>query len=358
MTRIYNFNPGPATLPEEILKIAQAELLDYKNSGMSILEISHRSELFSEIASQSEKDLRELLNIPSSHKIFFLHGGARSQFAMVPMNLLGDKKTADYVDTGVWSQFAIEEAKKYCDVNVVISSQDSSYKSIPDVDTWKLNRDAAYVHYTANETVDGVEFHFIPETSVPLVSDMSSTILSRPLDVSKFGLIYACAQKNLGPAELTIVIVREDLIGHALPYTPAMFDYKNHFEHNSLYNTSPIFSWYMFGLMLQWVKKQGGVEEIAKRNQAKANKLYQFIDESDFYANDVEIKYRSWMNVPFVLKQPELTERFVAEAESEGLFGLKGHPRLGGARASIYNAMSEKGVAALINFMQKFKGSR
>jgi phosphoserine aminotransferase len=335
--RVYNFSPGPATLPEEILCQVQAELLNYQNLGASVMEISHRSPEFEKLIVKIEADLRDLLTIPNNYKVLFLSGGGRMQFAMVPMNLLRGKKTADYINTGVWSKMASTEAARFCEVNVAGTS--------PDPETWQLNSNAAYVHYVANETIDGIEFPFIPETGqVPLVCDMSSSILSRPIDVSKFGLIYACAQKNIAPAGLTVVIIREDLIGNPIPTTPTMLNYKTHADNNSLYNTPPIFCWYMAGKMFAWLKQQGGLEIVAKHNQTKVTKLYQYIDQSDFYLNQVDKRYRSWMNVPFDSIKPELAGKFLQEAQQQGLYGLKGHPLGGGAfRASLYNAMPEAG---------------
>ena len=356
MSRVYNFSAGPAMLPAEVIERAASEMSDYRGTGMSVMEMSHRSKEFVSIAEKAEADLRELLNVPQHYKILFLQGGASSQFAMVPMNLLRGKTTADYINTGYWSKKAIAEAKRFCDVNIAATSEDTNFTTIPPRDTWKLNPDAAYVHYTPNETIGGVEFHEVPDVGdVPLVADMSSTILSRPIDVSRFGLIYAGAQKNIGPAGLTIVIVREDLIGETIKNTPTMFDYATHAKANSMYNTPPTYSWYIAGLVFEWIKEKGGLEKMAEINRRKAEKLYAFIDSSDFYNNPVDPKCRSWMNIPFTLANPELDSKFLELAKEAGLVNLKGHRSVGGMRASIYNAMPEEGVDALIKFMQEFE---
>lgn len=355
MSRLYNFSAGPAMLPEPVLQQAQLELLNWNNTGMSVMEMSHRGKEFTAIATKAEADLRELMQIPDNYKVLFLQGGATAQFSAIPLNLLRGKKTADYVNTGVWSKKAIEEAQRYCDVNVVASSEESNYDTVPDFDTWQLNPNAAYVHYTANETIGGVEFDYIPDTGdVPLVVDLSSTILSRPIDVSRFGLIYAGAQKNIGPAGLTLVIVREDLLGDALPYTPICYDYKIQADNDSMYNTPPTYGWYLAGLVFQWLKDLGGLTAIAEVNKNKADKLYRYIDESGFYKNPVEPRYRSWMNIPFTLNDSSLDEAFLAGANEAKLLFLKGHRMVGGMRASIYNAMPESGVDALISYMDKF----
>jgi phosphoserine aminotransferase len=355
MSRLYNFSAGPAMLPEPVLQQAQLELLNWNNTGMSVMEMSHRGKEFTAIATKAEADLRELMQIPDNYKVLFLQGGATAQFSAIPLNLLRGKKTADYVNTGVWSKKAIEEAQRYCDVNVVASSEESNYDTVPDFDTWQLNPNAAYVHYTANETIGGVEFDYIPDTGdVPLVVDLSSTILSRPIDVSRFGLIYAGAQKNIGPAGLTLVIVREDLLGDALPYTPICYDYKIQADNDSMYNTPPTYGWYLAGLVFQWLKDLGGLTAIAEVNKNKADKLYRYIDESVFYKNPVEPRYRSWMNIPFTLNDSSLDEAFLAGANEAKLLFLKGHRMVGGMRASIYNAMPESGVDALISYMDKF----
>lgn len=355
MSRVYNFSAGPAMLPESVLQIAQDEILDWHGSGMSIMEMSHRGKEFTSVARQAEEDLRELMEIPDNYKVLFLQGGASMQFAMIPMNLLRGKSTADYIDTGDWSAKAIAEASKFCEVNVVASCKADNYTSAPTQQQLTLNPDAAYVHYTPNETIRGVEFDYIPETGgVPLVADMSSSILSRPVDVSRFAMIYAGAQKNIGPAGVTLVIVREDLLGDVLPGTPTMMDYKVYADNDSMYNTPPTYGFYLAGLVFQWLKSLGGISAISEINQRKAERLYAAIDGNAFYQNPVELKYRSWMNVPFTLVSAELDKAFLSEAEECGLVALKGHRSVGGMRASIYNAMPEAGVDALITFMDDF----
>ncbi len=359
MARVYNFSAGPAMLPEAVLARAREEILDWHGSGMSVMEMSHRGKEFVSIARKAEADLRRLMGIPDGYKVLFLQGGASSQFAMVPLNLLGAAGTADYVNTGQWSKKAIAEAKRYGGVNVAADTSATGFNSVPPQPEWKLDPDAAYVHYTPNETIGGVEFHWIPDTgAVPLVADMSSAILSRPVDVSRYGIIYAGAQKNVGPAGLTLVIVREDLLGRAGAATPAMFDYKIHADNESMYNTPPTYAWYLAGLVFEWLLEQGGLEAMALVNQRKARKLYAAIDASDFYANPVEVTARSWMNVPFTLADPELDATFLSEAKAAGLVTLKGHRSVGGMRASIYNAMPEEGVDALLAFMQEFERRR
>ena len=355
MSRVFNFSAGPAMLPQAVLEKAQAEMTDWNGSGMSVMEMSHRGKEYMSIANKAMADLREVMSIPDNYEILFLQGGASSQFAMIPMNLLRGKKTADYINTGAWSKKAISEAKKYCDVNVVATTEGNNFSSAPSQAELKLNPDAAYVHYTPNETIGGVEFDYIPETNgVPLVADMSSTILSRPIDVSKFALIYAGAQKNIGPAGLTVVIIRKDLIGETIEGTPSMFDYKIHAENESMYNTPPTYAWYLAGLVFDWIKQQGGLKAMAEINKRKSDKLYAAIDGSDFYANPVAINNRSWMNVPFTLKDAELDKVFLEEAVKVNLTTLKGHRSVGGMRASIYNAMPEEGVDALVKFMGEF----
>ena len=356
MSRVYNFSAGPAALPTEVLEQAQAEMLDWNGSGMSVMEMSHRGKDYMSIAAKAEADLRQLMAIPDNYKVLFLQGGASSQFAMVPINLLNGKKTADYLLTGQWSKKAIAEAKRYCNVNLVADTTDSKFTAVPDEASLKFDPEAAYVHYTPNETIVGVEFDYIPDTGdVPLVADMSSTILSRQIDVSKFGVIYAGAQKNIGPAGLTIVIVRDDLIGNANPAMPVMFDYKTFVDNESMYNTPPTYSWYMAGLVFAWGLKLGGMSAIETINQRKAEKLYQAIDDSAFYSNPVELNCRSWMNVPFILANADLDAAFLEQAAANGLVTLKGHRSVGGMRASIYNAMPEEGVDALIEFMKEFE---
>lgn len=356
MSRVFNFSAGPAMLPQAVLEKAQQEILDWQGSGMSVMEMSHRGKEFMSIATQAETDLRELMGITDDYAVLFLQGGASSQFAAVPLNLLGDKKTADYINTGAWSKKAIAEAKRYCDVNVAASSEESKFTTAPAQDSWQLSPAAAYVHYTPNETIGGVEFPFIPDTgNIPLVADMSSTILSRPVDVSRYGVIYAGAQKNIGPAGLTVVIVRKDLMDQPLDSTPTMLNYQVQAENGSMYNTPPTYSWYLAGLVFAWIKKQGGLAKMAEINKRKADNLYAAIDGSDFYANPVEPASRSWMNVPFTLANPELDAVFLQESKEEDLTTLKGHRSVGGMRASIYNAMPEEGVNTLIAFMAEFE---
>ncbi|VAW90861.1 Phosphoserine aminotransferase [hydrothermal vent metagenome] len=356
MSRCFNFSAGPAMLPTEVLQKAQSEMSDFNDSGMSIMEMSHRGKVFMDVASKAEADLRELLNISEDYSVLFMQGGASAQFAMIPMNLLGDKTQVDYINTGAWSKKAIAEAKRFADVNVAANSEDTKFSNIPEFSNWKLNKDAAYLHYTPNETIGGVEFHWVPETNgVPLVADLSSTILSRPIDVSKFGIIYAGAQKNIGPAGLTIAIVRKDLMGKTIKNTPAVFDYKNVADNDSMANTPPTYSWYLAGLVFDWIKKRGGLEAMATVNKRKADKLYAAIDQSDFYQNPVQVDCRSWMNIPFTLADADLDKLFLQLAEERGLKTLKGHRSVGGMRASIYNAMPEEGVDELINFMQVFE---
>lgn len=356
MSRVYNFSAGPATLPEEVLQQVKEELLDWQGLGLSVMEISHHSPQFYEVARTAEQDFRDLLNIPSQYKVLFLQGGGRSQFAMVPLNLLGTKTTADYLDTGIWSNMAAKEALRYAQVNLVASASENGYRAIPPQSEWQCESTAAYFHYADNETVHGIEFSEKPNIQhAPLVADMSSNILSREINVTNYALIYAAAQKNVGPAGVTLVIVREDLLGQALSITPSMFNYTLHAKANSLYNTPPTFAWYVTGLMFQWLKRQGGVAAIEKINARKAKKLYDLIDVSSLYQNKVDPSCRSRMNVVFNLADEKLTERFLKEATAAGLSGLKGHSSVGGIRASIYNAMPEAGVDALVEFMQEFE---
>ncbi|MGX8882806.1 3-phosphoserine/phosphohydroxythreonine transaminase [Methylovorus sp. SPW-M1] len=356
MTQIYNFSAGPAVLPKEVLQQAAAEMLDWHGSGMSVMEMSHRGKEFMSIAAEAEADLRELLAIPANYKVLFLQGGAHAQFSMIPLNLLKSKKAADYIDTGIWSQKAIAEARKYCEVNVAASSADRHYTYAPEQSAWKLDPDAAYVHYTSNETIGGVEIFWTPETGdVPLVCDMSSHILSRPIDVSRYGLIYAGAQKNIGPAGLTIVIVREDLIGETLPGTPTMLDYKIHADNDSMYNTPPTYGIYIAGLVFKWLKANGGLAAMEQRNIRKAAMLYDYIASSSLYVSPIAPDNRSRMNVPFTLRNTALDAEFLEQAQQRGLLQLKGHKLVGGMRASIYNAMPIEGVQALVSFMQEFE---
>ncbi len=355
MTRLYNFCAGPAALPTDVLTQAKNELLNWQEKGLSIMEMSHRSPEFVSVAQKAEQDLRDLMAIPDNYKVLFMQGGASSQFSMIPMNLLRGKTTADYINTGQWSKKAIAEAKRYCDVNVAATTEGNNFTSAPSQGELKLNPEAAYVHYTPNETIGGVQFDYIPETNgVPLVADYSSAILSEEIDVSKFGMIYAGAQKNIGPAGLCIVIIREDLLGQTLEATPTMFDYKVAADNDSMYNTPPSYGWYLAGLVFAWLKAQGGVKAIAEINRRKAQKLYAFIDANPFYANPVAINNRSIMNVPFTLASADYDKAFLAAADKAGLLNLAGHRSVGGMRASIYNAVGEDAVDALIAFMDEF----
>ena len=356
MDRIFNFSAGPATLPQAVLEQARDELVNWRGSGMSVMEMSHRGKEYMSIHAEAEADLRELLGIPANYKVLFLQGGASSQFAMVPMNLLRGKTSADYLNTGEWSKKAIKEAKKFADVNIVASSEDKNFTYAPAQDAWQLDPNAAYVHYTPNETIGGVEIFWTPETgNVPLVADMSSNILSRPVDVSKFGLIYAGAQKNIGPAGLTIVIVREDLLGETLKGTPTMFDYKIAADNDSMYNTPPTFAIYIAGLVFKWLRAKGGLATMEKENIAKAALLYDFLDTSEFFISPVARENRSRMNVPFTLKNTDLDEEFLKRAKARGMIQLKGHRSVGGMRASIYNAMPIEGVKTLVELMREFE---
>lgn len=357
MSRKFNFCAGPAALPEPVLLRARDELLDWNSRGMSVMEMSHRSEEFVSIAEKAEADLRQLMDISDEYAVLFLQGGATQQFAAIPLNLLGDKTSANYVNTGQWSKKAIKEAKIYCDVNVVADAEASNYSSIPEFGSWKIDDSAAYLHYTPNETIGGVEFFWTPDVSMPLVADMSSTILSRPIDVNKYDLIYAGAQKNIGPSGLTIVIVKKSLLGRAASYTPSMLNYQVHADAGSMSNTPPAFAWYMAGLVFEWLLEQGGLPAMETINRRKAEKLYSFIDGHDFYANPVETASRSLMNVPFTLANADLDKLFLQQAEEAGLLNLKGHRSVGGMRASIYNAVPEAAVDALIVFMEEFAAS-
>jgi len=356
MTRVFNFSAGPAALPPSVLQQAAAEMLDWHGSGMSVMEMSHRGKEFISIAEEAESLLRELLAVPTGYKVLFMQGGAIGENAFVPMNLLRGKTSADYIDTGEWSKKSIKEAKRYAKVNVAASAADSGYTRVPPRDTWKLDPDAAYVHICSNETIGGVEYHFTPDVgSVPLVADMSSNILSRPVDVSRFGLIYGGAQKNIGPAGLTLVIVREDLIGQALPITPSAFDYKTVADNDSMYNTPPTYAIYIAGLVFKWIKAQGGLAAMEIHNRAKAALLYDYLDTTGFYSAPVARDCRSLMNVPFKLKDESLDGAFLKGAEAQGMVQLKGHRSVGGMRASIYNAMPIEGVRALVAYMQAFE---
>jgi phosphoserine aminotransferase len=356
MTRIYNFSAGPAVLPEEVLRQAAEEMLDWHGSGMSVMEMSHRGKEFIAIAEEAEADLRELMSIPAGYKVLFLQGGATLQFAMVPMNLLRGRKSADYVHTGEWSKKAINEARAFCKVNVAASSEDRNFTYVPDRGAWRLDPDAAYVHVCTNETIGGVEYQFVPDTGdVPLVADMSSHILSRPVDVPRYGLIYAGAQKNIGPAGLTIVIVREDLIGRTVPGTPSMLDYKVHADAQSMSNTPPTYAIYIAGLVFKWLKARGGLAAMERTNVQKAALLYDYLADSSLFASPVRAQDRSRMNIPFTLRDAALDEPFLKGAKERGMVQLKGHRSVGGMRASIYNAMPIEGVRRLVGYMREFE---
>jgi len=356
MSRVYNFSAGPSAFPESVLQQAQQEMLEWRDSGMSVMEMSHRGKHFSIIAEELESDLRELLVVPENYKVLFLQGGASAQFSLIPQNILNGKTKACYLKTGAWSEKAIKDAGAYCDVVVSASSEDTKFTTIPEAASWAIDNQAAYLHYTSNETIHGVEFQSCPDSKgLPLVSDMSSNILSRKIDVSQYGLIYAGTQKNMGPAGVTVVIVRDDLVGHAPKTVPSVFNYAEQAKNQSMLNTPATYSWYLCGLVLKWLKEQGGVDGIEQRNITKAAKLYQAIDQSALYSNPVEIASRSRMNVPFILTDESLDKPFLAAAEANGLFELKGHRSVGGMRASIYNAMPEAGVQALIDFMAEFE---
>lgn len=360
MSRVFNFSAGPAALPRPVLEQVREELLDWNGLGTSVMEVSHRGKAFLALAEESEADLRTLLGVPEAYSVLFLQGGAQMQFSMVPLNLLDERGHADYIDTGHWSRLAIDEARRYGTVNVAASGRGSGYTDIPARDGWRLDPGASYVHYTPNETLTGVEFQDVPDVgSAPLVADMSSNILSRPIDVNRFGLIYAGAQKNVGPAGLTVVIVRRDLAGRCSPAAPKLFDYQRQIDAGSMANTAPTFSWYVASLVFKWLLAQGGLGHIAGVNRRKAQKLYRAIDESGgFYTNGVAPGCRSRMNVSFRLRSADLDALFVSEAESAGLVGLKGHRKVGGIRASIYNAVPEDAVDALVDYMKQFRDRR
>ena len=354
--RIFNFGAGPATMPVEVLEKAKWELVNWHEAGMSVMEMSHRGREFVAIAAEAEADLRKLAAIPANYKVLFLQGGATMQFAAVPMNLLRGRKSIDFVNTGEWSKKAIAEARKFAQVNVVASSEDRNFTYVPRQSAWKRSKDAAYLHVCTNETIGGVEFHWTPDTGeTPLVADMSSHILSRPLDVTKYGLIYAGAQKNIGPAGLVVVIVREDLLGQALPETPNVLNYALQSEADSMLNTPPTFSVYLAGLTFKWLLERGGLAGIERVNERKARILYDYLDSQDFYANPVAKEDRSRMNVPFTLRDASLDKAFLEGAEARGLSQLKGHRSIGGMRASIYNAMPVEGVEALVAYMEEFR---
>lgn len=359
----YNFSPGPAVLPKEVLEEAASEMLDWHNSGMSVMEMSHRGPEFMSILNNAENDLCELLSIPPHYKVLFMQGGAIAENAIIPMNLVGRTKEpfiADYMDAGIWSKKSIQEARKYAHVNIVAQIQNKTPVTIPHYDTWKLSSDAAYLHICTNETIEGIEFHNITEIAqhaapVPIVADMSSHILSRPINISDYGVIYAGAQKNIGSAGVTIVIVREDLLGHALPFCPNAFNWDLVAQNQSMYNTPPTYAIYIAGLVFQWLKRQGGVNAIEQHNIKKANLLYECIDQSNLYYNHVDPSCRSRMNVPFFLHDESLNESFLKGAKTQGLLQLKGHKSVGGMRASIYNAMPLEGVLCLIEYMKHFE---
>lgn len=355
MKQIFNFSAGPAVLPKPVLERAQAEMLDWHGSGMSVMEMSHRGKEFTSILEKTEADLRQLLAIPSNYKVLFLQGGAIAENAIIPMNLLNGK-SADYVVTGSWSKRSVQDAKAYGQINIAATAEAEGFTHVPAFSDWKLNQEAAYVHYCTNETINGVEFLDVPETAgVPIVADMSSHILSRPVDVSKYGVIYGGAQKNIGPAGLCLVIVREDLLEQASPLTPAVFHWKTQADNQSMINTPPTYSIYIAGLVFEWLLAQGGVEAIEKINIAKANLLYDYLDQTEFYSNPIQHAYRSRMNIPFRLRDEGLNEAFLKAADARGLLQLKGHRSVGGMRASIYNAMPIEGVQALVAFMQEFE---
>jgi phosphoserine aminotransferase len=356
MTRVFNFSAGPAALPESVLRQAAAEMLDWHGSGMSVMEMSHRGKEFISIHAEADALLRELLAIPANYKVLFMQGGAIGENAIVPMNLLGAKTSIDFINTGEWSKKSMKEAKRYAKVNIAASDEANGFTGIPPRSTWKLDTDAAYVHICSNETIGGVEYHFTPDAgAVPLVADMSSNILSRPVDVSRYGLIYGGAQKNIGPAGLTIVIVRGDLLGHAMPLCPSAFNYTEQAENDSMYNTPPTYGIYIAGLVFKWIKAQGGLPAMEAHNRAKAAVLYDYLDESRFFSNPIAREARSLMNVPFKLKDANLDAEFLKGAEARGMMQLKGHRSVGGMRASIYNAMPVEGVKALVAYMKEFE---
>ncbi|WMI81065.1 3-phosphoserine/phosphohydroxythreonine transaminase [Anaerotignum sp. MB30-C6] len=354
--RVFNFSAGPSMLPVEVLEQAQRELVCYPSCGMSVMEMSHRSKMFESILAKAKADLKELMNIPDNYKIMFLQGGGSTQFAMVPMNLMNKNKKADYVVTGQWAKKAAEEAKKYGEVNIIATSADTTFNRIPQLDPSKFNKDADYFYITLNNTIYGTRWTELPDTGdVPLVGDMSSSILSEVIDVTKFGLLYAGAQKNLGPAGVTVVIIREDLMGNAMDFTPTMLRYDIHAANDSMYNTPPTYGIYFMGLVFDWVKRQGGVAALQKINEHKASLLYDFLDSSSMFRGTVEPKDRSLMNAPFVLPTDELNAKFIKEAEVQGFVNLKGHRTVGGMRASMYNAMPVEGVEQLVALMKKFE---
>ena len=358
MTRVFNFSAGPAALPESVLRTAADEMLDWHGSGMSVMEMSHRGKEFIAIHAEAEALLRELMTIPANYKVLFMQGGAIGENAIVPLNLMGSKTSADYINTGEWSKKSMKEAKRYGKVHVAATAEASNFTCVPPRETWQLDPDAAYVHICSNETIGGVEYHFTPDTGkVPLVADMSSNILSRPVDVAKYGLIYGGAQKNIGPAGLTIVIVRDDLLGHAHPLCPSAFNYKEQADNDSMLNTPPTYAIYIAGLVFHWIKQRGGLVAMEAHNRAKAALLYDYLDQSQFFSNPINRADRSLMNVPFKLKNEALDDAFLKGAQARGMVQLKGHRSVGGMRASIYNAMPVEGVQALVAYMTEFEAA-
>jgi phosphoserine aminotransferase len=356
MRNVFNFSAGPALLPEEVLTEAAAEMLDWHGSGQSVMEMSHRGKEYMAIQAQAEADLRELMGIPANYKTLFLQGGATLQFAIVPLNFLPEGRTADYINTGEWSKKAIKEARIFGKVNIAASSEAQRFTCVPPRDQWQLTPGAAYVHICANETIGGVEFQSTPDVGeVPLIADISSNFMSRPLDVARYGVLYGGAQKNIGPAGLTLAIVREDLLGHVRAGSPTLLDLKQQADNDSMINTPPTYAVYIAGLVFQWMKRQGGIAALEQRNIEKSKLLYDFLDNSGFYANPVAPADRSRMNVPFTLPDPALDAPFLAGAEERGLLQLKGHRSVGGMRASIYNAMSLAGVQALVDYLRAFE---
>lgn len=353
--RVYNFGPGPAMLPEAVMRRAQEELLDWNGSGKSVMEIGHRTPEFIELVDHIDKTLREIMAIPSSYHVLFLAGGATHQYSVIPMNLLRGKGSADYINTGIWSAKAIRAAERYAKINVVCSSADDHYQSIPDVDTWQQNADAAYCYYTDNETIGGVEFHSLPVSTTPLISDMTSSILSKQVNVNDFGLIFASAQKNVGPAGLTLVIVNAALLDEVLPETPDLLNYRLQAKYQSMLNTPPTFNWYMAGLVFDWIKQQGGVAAMEQLAIRKSAMLYDYIDSSSLFVNRIEASYRSRMNVVFYLRQENKLSHFLKQAQANGLHALKGHKLVGGCRASLYNSMPVSGVENLVSFMREYE---
>ena len=355
MARVHNFSAGPAALPDEVLEIIKTDIPDWGGTGMSVMEISHRSKEFIALAERSEANLRTLLGIPDDYSVLWIQGGATMQMAQAPLNLAGPEDVVDYVVTGSWGKKAASEAAKLCQLNIAADSADQNFTCIPDESTWRRSDNAAYLHITSNETIGGVEFHFVPEGDTPIVADMSSTILSRPINVWEYGVIYAGAQKNIGPAGITLVIVRKDLLQPVRKNLPHLMMWQSYAESDSMTNTPPTFAWYVADLVFQYLLQRGGLEAMAEINQRKAAKLYAAIDDSDFYSNPVHANCRSWMNVPFILADAELDQKFLSDSKAAGLTNLKGHRSVGGMRASIYNAVPERSVDALVDFMAEFE---